>query len=144
MEAAIGTLRGMAAAALETSSSGYFAKLPTANVDFTGNATPANSGDDFDWSTAATISGADAGGNTVAYVIHRLCQNTGALDSATCTTWQELGTPQASEGMLTADETYRDPTLTGTASAMHGLYRITVRVSGPHNTYSYVQAIVIV
>jgi type IV pilus assembly protein PilX len=152
MEKAIGDLRGMASSALESDSSadGYFASVPwdTATkspkvIDFTGSAT-ADLKDDFDWKTAVTVAGADAAGNTAAYVIHRLCQGSGTLDPATCTTWQEIATPQASEGMLSADETYRDPTMTGGASAMHGLYRVTVRISGPRNTFSYIQAIVIV
>lgn len=146
METAIGTLRGMTPSALQTDSTGngYYAELPATSVDFTGNATPTSATDDFDWSTANTVSTADATGNTVSYVIHRLCSSSGALDPTKCTTWQENSVPVGSQGIVTADETYRDPTLTGTVSAIHGVYRITVRISGPRNTVSYVQAIVIV
>ena len=145
METAIGVVRGMTSAALiadGASGSGYFAELPAADVDFTGSATT-TTGDDFDWSTAATIS-ADTAGNSAAYVIHRLCQAAGALSATTCTTWQVSSTPVSGEGIVVAGEGYGDAALKGTPTVMRGLYRITVRISGPRNTYSYVQAIVIV
>jgi len=147
MESAIGALRTLATtpANLEKDGSGYFAKIPATEIDFTGNATPGSTSDDFDWTKATTVSGKDDAGNSAAYVIHRLCNtsNTGPLDTATCTTWQDTSTPASSEGIATAMETYRDPTLTGSSTLVRGLYRITVRISGPHNTFSYVQAIVI-
>jgi type IV pilus assembly protein PilX len=58
---------------------------------------------------------ADSAGNTVKYVIHRLCSATGAPTSGTC---------EAS------------PDAPG-----QWYYRITVRVEGPRNTRSYVQAV---
>lgn len=145
METAIGNLRGMSPTALESDSSGdgYYAELPASDKDFTGNATPTDDTDDFDWSAAKTLA-TDAAGNTAAYVIHRLCNSSGALDASKCTTWKEDYNPASSSGMLTSNEAYRDPTLTGTAASMHGMYRVTVRVSGPRNTVSYTQAIVIV
>jgi len=143
MESAIGTLRGMTTIALQSdggSGSGYVASVPSTPIDFTGNA---GTGTLFDWTTGATIAADDAG-NSATYVIHRLCSTAGALDASTCTTWQEQSIAADSEGVAVAGETYRDPSLTGTGTAMHGLYRITLRISGPHSTYSYVQAIVIV
>jgi type IV pilus assembly protein PilX len=146
METAIAALRIKTASALEADGTGYYAKVPTTDIDFTGNATPGTTGDDFDWSKAVTVATADAAGNTTAYVIHRLCNttNTGPLDTATCTTSQDISIPASSAGILTANETYRDPTLLGTSNVLRGLYRITVRISGPRNTFSYVQAIVII
>lgn len=62
-------------------------------------------------------------GNTVAYVIHRLCTTTGALTASgmSCATTKTL-----------EDTLYRT----------HGYYRITVRTSGPRGTVSFTQAVV--
>lgn len=78
----------------------------------------------------------DAAGNTVAYVIHRLCNNQGiAITVAACTT-TPIDTAGSSSGnslgagvvaLNAPPETY---------------YRITTRVSGPRNTLSYVQVVV--
>jgi Tfp pilus assembly protein PilX len=77
---------------------------------------------------------ADAAGNTVAYVIQRLCNN--------------VGDPNAGIGCSTS------PTSSGTEGSSRGsgvvalqvpgqrYYRITVRVSGPRNTVSFVQAVI--
>jgi type IV pilus assembly protein PilX len=90
------------------------------------------------WTSTLSGSGAvndlptDAAGNTVSYVIHRLCDNTGAPTYPGCSA---------------------PPTDTGAASSSMGggvvqvagdkqvYYRITARVTGPRNTLSYVQAI---
>jgi Tfp pilus assembly protein PilX len=77
---------------------------------------------------------ADAAGNTVAYVIQRLCNN--------------VGDPNAGIGCSTS------PTSSGSEGSSRGsgvvalqvsgqrYYRITVRVSGPRNTVSFVQAVI--
>lgn len=148
MEGAITVLRGMSATALQgdgAGGSGYYASLPAADKDFTGSATPATHADDFDWDKdAAKISTPDAAGNTVAYVVHRLCQGAGALNVNTCTTWLADAEGGASTSTLVGGETYRDPTLTPKPAAMRGFYRVTVRITGPRNTYSYVQASVVI
>jgi type IV pilus assembly protein PilX len=148
MEAAIAVLRGMSATALESdggTGTGYYAALPAADKDFTGSATPTNTADDFNWAAnAAKIPALDAAGNTAAYVVHRLCQGAGLLNVNTCTTWLADAEGGASSSSLVAGETYRDPTLTPKPAAMRGFYRITVRISGPRNTFSYVQATVVI
>jgi Tfp pilus assembly protein PilX len=144
LEAGIAALRGQSVTALQTDRAGYYATLPTANVDFTGNATPTNSADDFIWSSnAVTVATPDAAGNSVSYVVHRLCATgTVALSADTCTTWMAEAEGGASTSVLVGGETYRDPYLTPKAAAIRGIYRITVRIAGPRNTYSYVQATV--
>jgi type IV pilus assembly protein PilX len=142
LEAAIVVLRNASVSALQSNSAGYFATLPAADVDFTGNATPANSADDFSWSSnAVTVATPDAAGNKVSYVIHRLCAvGTVALNSDTCTTWMADAEGGASTAALVGGERYIDPYLTPKTAAIRGIYRITVRIAGPRNTYSYVQA----
>jgi Tfp pilus assembly protein PilX len=82
---------------------------------------------------AAVTLPADVAGNTVSYVIHRLCNATGAATYPGCSA---------------------SPVDTGSAGNSHGAgvlqltsprqiyYRITARVTGPRNTLSYVQAVV--
>ena len=77
---------------------------------------------------------ADAAGNTVAYVIHRLCNNEGEPSTvAACSTSPvDTGSSGNSQGagvvaLLAPPQTY---------------YRITTRVSGPRNSLSYVQVVI--
>jgi Tfp pilus assembly protein PilX len=77
---------------------------------------------------------ADAAGNTVSYVIHRMCNAEGApVSVATCSTSpSEASSTGNSQGagvvsLLAPPQIY---------------YRITARVAGPRNTSSYVQVVV--
>lgn len=77
---------------------------------------------------------ADAAGNTVSYVIHRLCNAEGTpVTVATCSTSPvEAASTGNSQGagvvsLLAPPQIY---------------YRITARVAGPRNTLSYVQVVV--
>lgn len=143
LEAAIGALRGMSDVDRESDNAGsaYYASFP-ATVDFTGNGTTA-SGDNFDWSKAKTLP-ADDVGNTASYVIHRLCNQAGALSASYCTTWQDVKIAVGGQGALAPDERGGDTTLQSKNPALRGYYRITVRISGPRHTVSYVQAIVMI
>jgi Tfp pilus assembly protein PilX len=75
---------------------------------------------------------ADGAGNTVSYVIHRLCDNVGVPIYPGCSAPPtDIGQSSGSLGggvvQVTADKQV--------------YYRVTVRVTGPRNTLSYVQAI---
>jgi hypothetical protein len=78
--------------------------------------------------------GTDAAGNTVTYVIHRMCKMTGAVSNTggqECVTLSDPskgGPKRALEG--------GEKALTGTSQPY---YRITARIVGPKNTVSYVQ-----
>lgn len=92
----------------------------------------------YDWSTAVTV-GTDSASNTVKYVIQRLCDNPGDPASVNC-----IKASAAAGGNVTASSTkgaagYGSLGLSIPASAF---YRITVQVTGPRNTVSYVQATV--
>ncbi len=77
----------------------------------------------------------DASGNTVSYVIDRLCYNSGAPTSgANCIASPVLATSVGGNPNMS-----NHPGLNATAGAY---YRITVRVDGPRNTVSYIQAVV--
>lgn len=78
--------------------------------------------------------GKDSYGNTVQYIVERMCNVTGATDAQRCmvTTTNPEGNTigvQGTTGNIIANVPVDMP-----------LYRITVRVAGPKNTISYVQA----
>lgn len=78
--------------------------------------------------------GKDPYGNTVQYIVERMCNVQGATDAQRCmvTTTNPEGTTigvQGTTGNIIANVPVDLP-----------LYRITVRVAGPKNTVSYVQA----
>jgi len=111
--------------------SAYYSTFQT-NVDLVGGdatKTP------FDWSTAASA-GTDAAGNQVSYVIQRLCELPGDPTSVSCI--RATGASSSSSGTKGA-ASYGGYAITAPAGAF---YRITVRVTGPRNTVSFVQATV--
>lgn len=76
------------------------------------------------------MAGPDAAGNSVSYVIHRMCAKTGdvVVVGQECVTLADPGKGGPKEA--------GSPALTGTAQVY---YRITARIQGPKNTVSYVQ-----
>jgi Tfp pilus assembly protein PilX len=75
----------------------------------------------------------DAAGNTIEFVIHRLCNAVGdPLAGARC----ELSPQANSEGN---SQTALSPAF---SAPQQQYYRITARVTGPRNTLSYVQVVV--
>jgi len=103
---------------------GYYATWDTTFNPFT--STVWNGG-------AATVPGGqDAAGNTVKYVIHRMCATTGSLATVpTCVTVAG-GSLGGSKGGIQ----YGERPLTGNTTAY---YRVTAQIQGPKNTLSYVQ-----
>jgi hypothetical protein len=81
--------------------------------------------------THAVSGVADVAGNTVSYVIHRLCKNTGLPKSAECSK-----PPFGSSGNSYVPGSDVLPT----SSQIY--YRITTRVAGPRNTVVYTQTII--
>lgn len=91
------------------------------------------------WTGTLAASGAvntlatDAAGNTVSYVIHRLCNSTGTPTYPGCSS--------SAVDTTSAGNSYGSGVVALT-STRQVYYRITARVTGPRNTLSYVQAIV--
>jgi type IV pilus assembly protein PilX len=85
----------------------------------------------FDWTTAVNV-GTDAAGNQVSYVIQRLCDASGPTTSANCLKSSSSTTSASSKGGA-AYGTY------GIAAPTDVSYRVTVKVTGPRNTVSFVQ-----
>lgn len=132
VEAAIAWLEANSAAlAASNTAAGYLAMRqdPAANQSW----------DDF-WAgtlaVAATVQTlpADGAGNTVSYVIQRMCNQEGiAFTAAACSTAPN------DPGALNRS---RRGGVAGPSSPPQPYYRITVRVVGPRNTMSMVQAVV--
>jgi hypothetical protein len=84
----------------------------------------------------ATRKQGDQAGNTIIYVIERMCNPNAPnipADKSSASTWCDMMAPKQSPGT-----TINDP-MTGVLSAQV-FYRVTVRVDGPSNSVSFVQA----
>ena len=121
-----------------TSKNAYYASFPynsnpALRIDFHGRDT--STANNFDWTTAATLPAASASDPyVISYVIHRLCDAPGKPTAVSC--------QRSSIGGATAS-TKGTPSYGGyalaTATQVH--YQVTVRVTGPRNSVSYIQAI---
>jgi len=115
--------------------SGYYSARPGSEPDWN---------DPLTWTSAVTV-GTDAAGNTVSYVIHRLCNCPDTLYNGTC------ASGSAQQCALTTASNVAPPPGQGDSFAVGApgfledpkvYYRITVRTQGPRNTTSYVQSMV--
>jgi Tfp pilus assembly protein PilX len=113
----------------------YWANWQTALSDFIG--ATATTADDYDWTGAGTAASPDPS-YTIQYVIHRLCGSAGRpSDIGTClqsAVASSGGGGGGSKGVVS----YGQQALPSSSTIF---YRVTVRVTGPRNTVSYVQAI---
>jgi len=97
------------------------------------NWNPANN-----WPAGAVTLPQDAGGNTVSYVVHRLCTLPNAAYNAPnqkCVMYVG-GTASSSGGSQSIDA----PDFEGVT---YVYYRVTARINGPRNTVSYIQSMVL-
>ena len=80
--------------------------------------------------------GKDMSGNTVRYIVQRMCRNAGAPAKENCL----FGAPVVESN----SQSVRDTTRAGAVLPVEQspMYRITARVIGPRNTVSYIQAFV--
>jgi Tfp pilus assembly protein PilX len=114
--------------------SGYYSARPAGSLNWSEPAT---------WASAVTL-GTDAAGNTISYMIHRMCTcpnspynvNCGATVQQ-CALDAQAGTPPPPAAgdsfAVGAPGFLQDPRV---------YYRITVRAQGPRNTVSFVQSMV--
>jgi Tfp pilus assembly protein PilX len=77
---------------------------------------------------------ADASGNTVSYIIDRLCANTGSPTAGANCTASTVASVVSGSGEEAGEKAITS------SSAIY--YRITVRIAGPRNTVSFIQAMV--
>jgi type IV pilus assembly protein PilX len=111
------------------------------SLDLIGN-NPDPTVENFDWNTTDASKfpadlGFDQAGNRVQYLIHRLCDKEGAPNAVQCVK------SSVSAATSSPDQTKRigpvdsGPVTIGTVI----FYRITVRITGPRNTVSFLQAV---
>jgi type IV pilus assembly protein PilX len=116
-----------------TGGSAYYANWGTPDAQFGEDPTKSS----YDWSTAASLA-TDNAGNTVSYVIQRLCPSNADPSGQQCIGAASSGAGGAGASSGTKGAAgYGGYALTVPASAV---YRVTVQVKGPRNTVSYVQA----
>ena len=114
-------------------------------LDFTGNMTEGGH-DGVNWGgsdttqtvSAYTLGTVDTSGNSVFYLINRLCAVPGTINdpAQTCafSAQNQVGSTQSAP----------DYSSFGLTTALSPYYRVTVRVNGPKNTVSYVQALILI
>ena len=121
--------------------SAYYANWQ-ANLDLPGT-DPAKT--DFDWaSNAVQVTADDGAGNRVRYVVHRLCAASNVQPGATSC----VKVSSTTVGAVASDGEYggrRGYEVGGSGTGFNltqtlVYYRVTVRIDGPRNTVSYVQA----
>ncbi len=114
------------------------------SLDLTGNKTEGGS-DGVDWDgsnpsqpvKAKNLGDLDSSGNTIYYLIHRLCSIPGSsnLPAQSCAKATTTGA-----GSSQGDVTYSDYALTKKNQIY---YRVTARVNGAKDTVSYIQAVIL-
>jgi type IV pilus assembly protein PilX len=115
-----------------TGGSAYYANWGTPDAQFGEDPTKST----YDWSTAVTV-GTDAAGNTVSYVIQRLCPSNDDPSGQQCIKVNGTATGAGAGSSSKGAAGYGGAAFTVPANAV---YRVTVQVKGPRNTVSYVQA----
>lgn len=78
--------------------------------------------------------GVDLSGNTIQYIVQRMCTATGAPSTANCL-YGAVATPANGMGVVDAPQAGAP-----TTSVPSPAYRVTAKVTGPKNTVSYIQA----
>lgn len=125
VEAAVAWLEGAASLTANSTADGYYASRqdPAAGQSW----------DDFFSTLTARSLAEDGAGNTVSYVIHRLCNSPGTPAYPGCS-WPPVDTGSSGNSYGAG--------VVALASIRQVYYRITVRVRGPRNTTALVQAVV--
>ena len=116
-----------------TGGTGYWATMQS-GIDLLGTD---SSTVDFDWSTATDVTTpTPPTGYSVRWVVHRLCSATGAPTDTGCVKSSDAASSGSSTKGAAAYGSY------GISVSTNAYYRITVRVLGPRNALSYIQAVV--
>jgi Tfp pilus assembly protein PilX len=124
----------------------YYASLDP-SVCLTGTCTgtpPANPGGrtsyvNFDWTTAGALA-ADTTGNTVQYVIQRMCRTSGVSASTADCLYSGATQDNNGQNIPLPQDICNGPGCP--AAGQTPEVRVTSRITGPKNTVSYVQAII--
>jgi type IV pilus assembly protein PilX len=124
VEVARAWVMSQTAGALQNDQAGYF-----------GNWQPSFDPKTFNWLGNSNLLGTDSYGNTIYYVTHRMCDQSGvSIDTANCAKVSSV-----SVGSTKGGGSYGSSPLSGSSLVF---YRITARVEGPKFTVSYIQSFV--
>jgi Tfp pilus assembly protein PilX len=137
VETAITWMSGVSDLAIfnaDDAAKGYYATQTANPTTFNWDASDSLPADDA--SGLIDANGKDMSGNTVRYVVQRMCRNPGAPAKENCL----FGAPVVESN----SQSVRDTTRAGAVLPVEQspMYRITARVIGPRNTVSYIQAFV--
>lgn len=124
VEVARAWVTAQTAGGLQNDQTGYFA-----------NWQPSFDPKTFNWLGNSNLLGTDSYGNTIYYVTHRMCDQSGvSIDAANCAKVSTV-----SVGSTKGGGSYGVSPLAGTSLVF---YRITARVEGPKFTVSYIQSFI--
>jgi len=120
----------------DNAAAGYYASLDPAK------SMSAASGTRFQWITSgggkdSVLVGTDSSGNTVSYVIQRMCRTSGVEVTAANCLFSGAALDNNKQNIPLPQEICK-----GTGCPVAGMIRVTTKVTGPKNTVSYVQAFV--
>jgi len=114
---------------------GYYSSKPGGDPDWN---------DPLTWASAATV-GTDAAGNTVSYLVHRLCNCPDTTYNGVCADGNEQQCALTTATSAVPPPAEGDSFAVGAPGFLEDpkvYYRITVRTQGPRNTTSFVQSMV--
>ena len=95
----------------------------------------------FVWDNAHSVAvGPDSSGNTVRYIIERMCRNPNQIPSKANCLFTTAKTTLGDQKVLAADEVCQGAGCL--ADSQSTQLRITARIAGPKNTISYIQSFV--
>lgn len=135
METALEWMSGLASLAIldaDDATKGYYATQaldPTTLAWTAADSLPAGDGTGL-----VDANGKDASGNTVRYIIQRMCRNVGEPSEESCL----LGAPMVGTGSAAIKEAPEAGAIIPLSQSP--IYRITARVVGVKNTVSFIQA----
>lgn len=114
---------------------GYYSSKPGGDPDWN---------DPLTWASAAVV-GTDAAGNTVSYIVHRLCNCPDTAYNGTCADGNEQQCALTTAASAVPPPAEGDSFAVGAPGFLEDpkvYYRVTVRTQGPRNTTSFVQSMV--
>jgi type IV pilus assembly protein PilX len=119
----------------DSSANGYFSSVPAGEApDWYTNAAS--------WGSAVVINGGapDAAGNTVSYVVHRLCPVPNCAPDASCGGVTNVCGESLTSATLSGEGMDQSsPNYFTSPPSVH--YRVTVRAVGPRNSVAYIQTL---
>jgi type IV pilus assembly protein PilX len=120
---------------VDNAAAGYYASLDPAK------SLTASSGTRFLWTNADSVGlAADSSGNTVRYIIQRMCAASGVAVSATNCLFSGAALDNNKQNIPLPQEICNGPGCP--AAGQTPVIRVTSKITGPKNTQSYVQAFV--